>query len=260
MSEGSIVILSRVPERLSQYMLNLHALTSQFLFFSDVGSLLGRRRSGTTRLIIIDNADDDIDIAVAIDALRRVEAYRTITILAIVKESASDSGVRALEAGANDYLPISYVDRELAIRARMHWNTSAKLNEPVDLGVDFNSIYPMEDRLLMQNALWHIKKHIADISSVSDLSLHMGRSEKDINKAFISHLGLTAFSYIRAHRIDAAKAELVRTRLPIAQIALDVGYSSPANFSTAFKSIVGMSPAQYRREVRRAECQEKTSL
>jgi AraC-like DNA-binding protein len=50
---------------------------------------------------------------------------------------------------------------------------------------------------------------------------------------------------------DSVKRELAATRLrttskPIAEVATDLGYSSPSNFSDAFRGWFGQSPSQYR--------------
>jgi len=246
MIEGLAVILSRVPERLSQYVSSLRSLTLRFLFFSEADSLLGRRPSGHLQLIVIDNADGDRDIIGEISALRRVGAYQSAVIIVIVKEGHIDTGISAMEAGANDYLSAAHVDKELAIRVRMRLNVHAGLDKHAGAGIDLDGIYPLEDRLLIKSALGHIQEHVAFIMSVDDLAIRVGRSARDINKAFNAHFGQTAFAYIRNYRINRAKDLLQSTRIPIGQIAQEVGYSNPANFSTAFKSIVGMSPAQYR--------------
>ena len=52
-------------------------------------------------------------------------------------------------------------------------------------------------------------------------------------------------------RIDRAKELLARDHLPVTEICLAVGYESLASFSTLFRSMVGYSPADYRRSVRR---------
>src|SRR5690606_1636155 len=115
-----------------------------------------------------------------------------------------------------------------------------------ELITHFDDIHPEEDRLLIEHVVQHIKKHIASIESINDLACQVGCCEKEINRVFTSHLGQTVFSYMRIYRMDKAKSMLARTRMPIAKLALEVGYPNSSNFSTAFKSIVGISPMQYR--------------
>ncbi|WP_157971034.1 helix-turn-helix domain-containing protein [Pseudogemmobacter bohemicus] len=50
--------------------------------------------------------------------------------------------------------------------------------------------------------------------------------------------------FIRAQRLEAAFAALSRGSANVAQAAFIAGYSSPANFSTAFKRTFGVTPAR----------------
>ncbi|MCQ9616520.1 helix-turn-helix domain-containing protein [Paenalcaligenes niemegkensis] len=243
-----IVVVSKVPERISKFTSNLRSFTSNFLFFSDVSSFLARRSQSDLLLIVIDDVDDDLDIDETLNVLRKVDEYRAAIIFVIVSEDGHDSGITALKAGSNDYLAFPLVDRELAARVRIHLNSYTRTNENFLPGCSLNDIYPLEDRVIIKSAVWYINHHISSVTNVSALSLHVGSSEKDINRAFRTHLGQTASAYMRAFRITKAKDLLVKTRFPIIQIAQEVGYSSSANFSTAFKNIVGMSPTQYRVE------------
>jgi len=47
-------------------------------------------------------------------------------------------------------------------------------------------------------------------------------------------------------RFDLARQMLLNTEVPISEIALDLGYRHPANFTRAFKRISGLSPITYR--------------
>lgn len=246
--EGSFVIVSKVPERISRYTANLQSFTSNFLFFSDLALLVGPQHCFNPRLILIDNVDGNLDIAESVRQLKRMEIYKATTVLVIVNEGDGESGITALEAGANDYLIFPFLDRELKARVRMHLNSHAYINEELELepAHSLEGVYPLEDRAILRNSLWHLERHTASIASVSDLSLLVGKGQNDIDRAFRTHLKKTASAYMRSFKIDKAKSLLSKTRLPVTQIAHDVGYSSAANFSTAFKSVVGLTPVQYR--------------
>src|SRR5690606_21513237 len=123
--------------------------------------LLNGRMAEQLKLILLDNTDGDFDVVEQVQTLRRIEAYRRIAILVVVDSNDSESGVAVLRAGANDYLSSSYVEGELAIRARIHLNAlnAAEASSPPD--TEFENIYPLEDRQILQSAVRHIKAHIA---------------------------------------------------------------------------------------------------
>lgn len=60
-------------------------------------------------------------------------------------------------------------------------------------------------------------------------------------------LGLPPMQYLTNWRIQLGSRLLRESNRTIAAIALDVGYDSEAAFSRAFKRLVGMPPAAWRR-------------
>lgn len=246
-NEDYFVVVSKVPERLSKYTRSLRELSSDFLFFSDATSLVDRPWCARLRLVVIDNVDGSHRVVETIKRIKALKAFEALPILMITSDGGAEIGIAALDAGANDYLPESVVDKELPVRARMHLNSYKKESVFLQHGIDLSQIYPLEDRRLIKRALTYIDSDISSVKKIEDLILHVGRSAEHINRAFKTHLGQTAFQYIRDLRISKAKEMLFKTRIPIIQIAQELGYSSAANFSTAFKDIVGVSPSQYRK-------------
>jgi AraC-like DNA-binding protein len=80
------------------------------------------------------------------------------------------------------------------------------------------------------------------------LARDLGLSERYIQKMFADR-GETLSGTIRSRRIATAQRRLLdptRRSSSIASIAFSVGFSDPAHFSRIFKSIVGISPSEYR--------------
>ncbi|MGI6257808.1 MAG: helix-turn-helix domain-containing protein [Anaerovoracaceae bacterium] len=57
--------------------------------------------------------------------------------------------------------------------------------------------------------------------------------------------------YMQSRRIDHAEKLLLSSTLKIGQIARAVGYKNQGSFSELFKKHTGLSPVEYRRQVRR---------
>ena len=66
---------------------------------------------------------------------------------------------------------------------------------------------------------------------------------------FRRHEGLSIARYQRRLRLSRALIELPYTE-DIAALALDLGFSSHAHFSTAFRATYGETPSTYRRRIR----------
>lgn len=59
--------------------------------------------------------------------------------------------------------------------------------------------------------------------------------------------GTSIYAYIKAYRMNAAAVRLLRTKDSITSIALHMGYDNASKFSAAFKSVLGMTPSEYRK-------------
>lgn len=87
---------------------------------------------------------------------------------------------------------------------------------------------------------WTVKE-LADIS-------HMSRST--FAQTFKNHVGVPPLEYVTQWRMSLARDALARDTMPISDVAWSTGYLSESAFSTAFRRVVGASPAQFRRTAR----------
>jgi AraC-like DNA-binding protein len=68
-------------------------------------------------------------------------------------------------------------------------------------------------------------------------------------RAFRKSFGVSPYRWLLERRIDYAKALLLTSDLPIANIALQSGFSDQSTFTRAFGRIVGDSPSRWKRSV-----------
>ena len=78
--------------------------------------------------------------------------------------------------------------------------------------------------------------------SVKQLAAQAGMSESKFTRTFKAVQGSTTTAYLQQLRMERAMVMIRSGRLPITQIALEVGYDHPANFSTAFRRHFGVAP------------------
>lgn len=71
------------------------------------------------------------------------------------------------------------------------------------------------------------------------------------HRLFTRVFGETPHDFLSARRIDAAKRLLASGACTVTEACLEVGYASPASFSTLFRRHVGLAPSEWRREIRR---------
>jgi transcriptional regulator GlxA family with amidase domain len=83
--------------------------------------------------------------------------------------------------------------------------------------------------------------------TVDELARTCNLSRSAFAARFVAHVGRPPATYLAHVRLDAAIDLLRGTSLPVALIAKNVGYTSEAAFSRAFKNRYGMPPAHWRR-------------
>ncbi len=91
-----------------------------------------------------------------------------------------------------------------------------------------------------------IDNHLAETIRISELAEISGLSEFHFSRLFKNTTGLSPYAYVVDARMRAAKERLRTTQDSVLEIALAVGYSSTAHFSTAFKKHNGMTPTAFR--------------
>lgn len=82
--------------------------------------------------------------------------------------------------------------------------------------------------------------------SLETLAREAGISMYALPRAFQQHFGATPHQYVLSRRLLRARALLSDTDLPIAEIALETGFSSQSHLATTFKRCVGVTPNGYR--------------
>jgi AraC family transcriptional regulator len=108
------------------------------------------------------------------------------------------------------------------------------------------------------NALpkWRLKRvheyvdaHLDEPLSLADLAAVAGLSRMHFAAQFRAATGLRPHDFLLYQRIEVSKAILSGTNIPLAEVALTVGFHAQAHFSTVFKRMTGETPAGWRRAV-----------
>jgi AraC-like DNA-binding protein len=68
------------------------------------------------------------------------------------------------------------------------------------------------------------------------------------NRIFKAVYGNSPYQYLKRLRINLGAKKLLETDLSVLDVAGQVGYDNPSKFSSAFKSITGVLPLEFRKE------------
>jgi transcriptional regulator GlxA family with amidase domain len=118
---------------------------------------------------------------------------------------------------------------------------------PMSLVLPTSEADESADQYLIRMAKNYLSARLAEPPHLNELAEALGVSKKRISDAFRNSLGVSVTQFLREERMRKARRLLVQTSLDIQAIALELGFSSSANFSNAFHSHVGMSPSDFRR-------------
>lgn len=99
------------------------------------------------------------------------------------------------------------------------------------------------------------QKYFLNIKT-SDIAAYAKVSVRRVNQLFRDKFNITPTQYIRNLRIERAKKALRSTNYHISEIAYALSFDSALYFSNVFKSVVGMSPRQYREMTAKEEMQD----
>lgn len=114
--------------------------------------------------------------------------------------------------------------------------------------------YPGEDaksakpKLIMQ-FIKLVKEHYIDHYNVETYAEMLNISVKHLITLCKLHIGKTPLRYIRDYTITEAKKLLFYTQLSVKEIAYQLNFDEPANFSKYFKMATTYTPLEYRRGI-----------
>jgi len=89
----------------------------------------------------------------------------------------------------------------------------------------------------------YVLDHIDDDLSLATIARELGCSIESMQRAFKAAYGGTIVDFIREYRLHQARRALISEGISISEAAYRAGYSNPANFSTAFKKLFGLTPS-----------------
>jgi transcriptional regulator GlxA family with amidase domain len=81
---------------------------------------------------------------------------------------------------------------------------------------------------------------------LSELASRAGIGQSRLEHLFKAQVGCCVREYVGRRRLDHAARLLVKTRLPIKEVARRVGISDRCNFNHAFRKRFGLSPRAFR--------------
>jgi AraC-like DNA-binding protein len=100
---------------------------------------------------------------------------------------------------------------------------------------------------LIHDIQQYIIAHLYLPLTLPELAGEFSISDFTLKRLFRKHLHTSVHQYIRERRLTQASKLLITSRMPVKQIAAEVGFKYRNAFDAAFKKHFSMSPGQFRK-------------
>ncbi|MES2008434.1 MAG: response regulator [Pseudomonadota bacterium] len=209
---------------------------------------VNKARASRPDLILMDISMPRCDGMAACRQLKADPATRDIPVIFLTASGHPEERVAGLEAGAIDYITKPFHFDEVRLRVSIHLTLEFDSSAPsptTDIATPGDEASSLDVALFRQvRAI--VLGNFVDVPDVEALARQTGTSARRLSQALKRCTGLTVFDYVREERLRESKRLLLESDSDIATIAGRVGYTSGANFATAFKARFGISPTDMR--------------
>ncbi|MBU6418771.1 MAG: AraC family transcriptional regulator [Proteobacteria bacterium] len=107
----------------------------------------------------------------------------------------------------------------------------------------------------LRRAVDYIESHLGEDVRLRTLASVVGFSVHHFSDVFKAETGLAPHHFLIERRIHRAKELLLETKMPIAEIALEVGFSGQSHLTLNFRKLTGTTPLRFR--ARKKWCREQ---
>jgi signal transduction histidine kinase/ligand-binding sensor domain-containing protein/DNA-binding response OmpR family regulator len=200
-------------------------------------------------LIISDIMMPEMD---GIEFCRRIKSeWQTsdIPVILLTAKASSESKIEGLETGADDYLTKPFDSRELFTRIKNLLEQRKRLREKYSKDPDAltkTGNLVTADKDFLQKALEIVDKNLAETSfGTEQLAKELFVSRTQLYRKMLDITGQGPGVFIRAIKLKRAAKLLMEGKLSVTQIAYEIGFSSPAQFTRAFTKQYNCVPSEY---------------
>jgi len=139
----------------------------------------------------------------------------------------------------------------LLIRHLVRWHSEDSARQSTVLRSQ-RSVNPLRSSV-MRRVQDYVEANFAQEIRLHDLASIAHMSTDHFLRAFRAASGITPYRYVLEQRLQKACLALKNSNAPIAHVAVECGFNTPAHLSSKFHARVGVSPSRYRAAVQEAD-------
>nr|WP_319572468.1 substrate-binding domain-containing protein [uncultured Draconibacterium sp.] len=172
-----------------------------------------------------------------------------IPIIILTAKASQEQKFEGLEEGADSYIPKPFNSRHLQIRVKKLLELRKKMQERYKgqllVAEDDKDLSRLDRRFL--NKISQIVEEHRDKEefSVEELSQLLGLSRVHVYRKIKKLTGMSVSEFVRSVKLKLSLNLIKNSGKTMAEIAYEVGFSSPSYFTKCFKDQFGMSPSEY---------------
>lgn len=229
-------------------------------------------------LLLSDNAKEGIELAIThlpdlivsdvmmpeMDGFEFCKIIKTdlrtshIPVILLTARATRDSKLEGLETGADDYITKPFDSEELLIRIKNLIEQRRLLKEKFSKEIYFNpeSLATNSlDKDFIKRITDVVEKNLYDFTFDSEkLAEEISISRSNLNRKLRAITGKGPGEFIRDLRMKKAAQYIIEDKFSITQIALEIGFASPAQFTRAFKKHFGCLPSEFKEKFAGNNC------
>jgi signal transduction histidine kinase/DNA-binding response OmpR family regulator/streptogramin lyase len=184
--------------------------------------------------------------------LKSDERTSHIPVILLTARATVEDKVEGLETGADDYLQKPFDVHELKVRIKNLIEQRKLLKEKFAQEDGFLiskiSKTPADERFV-NRMMDIISDNISEPTfKIESLSKEIGMSRMQLHRKIQGLFGQSPGQFLRSLRLKQSAELLKNVTGNISEIAYDVGFESPAHFTSSFRRHFGITPSEYQKQ------------
>ena len=213
------------------------------------------------QLIISDVSMPEVNGIEMVNKLKADKRTSHIPVILLTVLTDQQQQIKGLETGANDYItkPFDFAVLNAKIKSLLELKSTMKSTYEKQITVSAPEVkIDSSDEVLLQEIVRFLEQNITNAQlSVEGLSKQFGMSRSTFYTKMLEITGHTPLEYIRSFRLERATILMEKSNMTIAEIAYQVGFTTPNYFARSFKQKFDMLPSEYIASQRKENHSEK---
>ncbi len=172
-----------------------------------------------------------------------------IPIILLTAKASFESKIEGLDIGADEYLTKPFETRELFVRIKnlieQRKRIRQKYSNNIEIFFDSSNMNTAEDNFI-KKVIDLVEKNMDKTNyGTEQLAKELFVSRTKLHRKIIEITGQAPGEFIRTSKLKKAAKLLLENKLSVTQIAYEIGFSSPAQFTRAFSKQFNCVPSEF---------------